>query len=142
MYSACGNTVFADIILGGEKIKPISFGSPSTFLNMCKTLRTFDELRYAYPASCGDYETMMDEMPVNITRVPYKGNLCFQIDVMNGGSAFLALTTVMEVLRIENLVLAGFKNLECMAPAITNKFKIQRFNTVPYGPRKMRSSIV
>lgn len=62
-------------------------------------------------------------IPINIIKYPYKGNICFNIETVNGDTAFIALTTPMEVLRIESLVVAGVKNLEGMIPTMTTKFE-------------------
>lgn len=104
-------------------MRAMSLGNINTFLNVCKSLRSFDELKFVFAGTKYDYQEINEDrvMSININKTPFKGNICFYIETLNGDTAFIAMTTAMEMLRIEGMVAAGLKNMEGMIPALSTK---------------------
>lgn len=101
---------YVDTMIGGGKMKPVSLGGIDGFINLCKTLReNFDEFKYAYSSSSNNYANMSSLPPINIIKAPIGGNLCFQIELPTG-TAFIAMSSVMEILKNEKLFSAAAKS--------------------------------
>lgn len=48
----------------------MALGGLDGFLNVCRVMRTFDELKYAYLGTTGNYDEIVCDNPINI----YKKN--------------------------------------------------------------------
>lgn len=61
-------------------------------------------------------------MPLNISKKTFGGNLCFCIETPSGDSAFLAITTAMEMLKMERIILASSKTVAPLAVDAEKRF--------------------
>lgn len=80
-------------------------------MNLCQSLRSFEELKYTYPLSCANYDEMESQFPINISKKPYNGMVCFNIETMGGGYAIMAQNTCSEMLKHENLIVISIRRM-------------------------------
>lgn len=97
-------------------------GGLDGYYNLCRSLRSFDELKFSYPGTAGNYDDIETEFPLNITKRNIGGGLCFMLENTNGESACVAITSIMEMLKYENLVIAAIKKFQEMSMEIEKKF--------------------
>lgn len=116
----CG--FYVDIGIGGNNMKTMSLGGTDGFLNLCQSLRSFEELKFTYPGSAGDYKTIVHQLPINITKKPWRGSLCFHIETINGDYASIAQNTCADLLKFEKLVIASAKMLQSLVENVELKF--------------------
>lgn len=114
---------YADVMLHGEKMKPLCLGGIDGFLNLCQILRNFDEFKFAYPGTAGNYEEIGGkQLAINITKKNFGANICFQIENINGECCYIAMSSIMEMLKIESLLIAAMKNYNGMVSDVATKF--------------------
>lgn len=65
---SCG--FYVEVGINGNNMKPMFLSGIDGFLNLCKSLRTFDELKFTYPNAAGNYDEMKNELPLNINKKP------------------------------------------------------------------------
>lgn len=114
---------YVEVLICGVKMSPMSLGGHDGFLNLCQSLRTLDEFKFAYPVSGDNYDDIDEiKLPLNINRQPIGGSICFNIENINGENALLALSTLMELLKYENLIVAAARKMATMTDDLEKKF--------------------
>lgn len=116
----CG--FYVDVVIGGGKMKPMSLGGLDGFLNLCQSLRTLDDFRFIFPQSAGNYKEILSPFPLNISRRPWMATVCYDIETANGENNSIAFVSCMELLKFENLIIAGIKKLKGIIDEIELKF--------------------
>lgn len=111
-----------DIAIGGSKMPLMSLGGSNGFLNLCQGLQSFEELKFAYRGTVSDYDDIDTEVPLNISKKTFGGNLCFCIEAPSGDTAFLAITTAMEMLKMERIIVASSKTFTSLAADAEKRF--------------------
>lgn len=111
-----------DINIGGKTMKPMSLGGLDGFLNLCQSLRSFEELKFTYPQYASNYDDIETQFPLNISKKPYNGMVCFNIESLNGGYAVIAQNTCTELLKFECLIVASVKKMQSLVSDIETKF--------------------
>lgn len=91
-------------------------------MNLCQSLRSFEELKYTYPLSCANYDEIESQFPINISKKPYNGMVCFNIETMGGGYAIMAQNTCSEMLKHENLIVVSIRRMHSIVGDIEAKF--------------------
>lgn len=112
---------YVDVCIGGN-MKPMSLGGLDGFMNLCQALRSFEELKFTYPMSAGNYDEMEAAMPLNISKRPYQGMMCFCIENELDQRASMAQNTCSELLKFENLIISNIKFLQTLATQMEAKF--------------------
>lgn len=110
-----------DIFMSGAKMAPMSLCGIDGLMTLCQSLRALDEFKYAYPGTAMKYEEIEKEVPMTIGKKYFGGSLCYHFESANG-SAFIAMTSVMELLKHESLLNGAAKYLEALVPDIERKF--------------------
>lgn len=125
---------YVDVNIGGKTMKPMSLGGIDGFLNLCQSLRSFDELKFTYPQFASSYEEIESQFPLNISKKPYNGMVCFHIETLNGGYAAIAQNSCTELLKFESLIVASIKKMQSIVGEIEGKFNefVQKCS-VDYG---------
>lgn len=100
----------------------MSLGGVDGFLNLCQSLRSFDELKFTYTTSAGKYDEIETAFPLNINKKQYGGTLCFHIETINGDNAMIAQNTCSELLKFENVIVAAIKKMALLVPDAESKF--------------------
>lgn len=118
--NSCG--FYVDVILAGGKMKPMSIGGMNGFLNLCQSLRGFEELQFTYPASASSYDDIQDALPLNISKRMWNGSLCFDIETINEDRGSIAQNSASQILKCENLILANIKKLQSLVVNIESQF--------------------
>lgn len=113
---------YVEVALCGGKMKPMSLGGLDGFLNLCKSLRSFEELQYTYPMSAGDYSEIETPFPLNILKRPWGGAICFNIETINGEMGSMAQNSASDLLKFENLIISSIKKLQAIVENIEDKF--------------------
>lgn len=101
---------------------PMTLGGLDGFLNVCRVLRTFDELKYAYPGTAGNYDDIDCDHPINVYKKNLNGGLCFMIETSKNETAYIGLTTLMDMLKYENLIISLAKKMQQLSNDIEKKF--------------------
>lgn len=122
---------YVDVNIGGKTMKPMSLGGIDGFLNLCQSLRSFEELKFTYPQFASNYEEIETQFPLNISKKPYNGMVCFHIESMNGGYAAIAQNSCAELLKFESLILSSVKKLQSIVSGMEGKFNefVQKCST-------------
>lgn len=115
---------YADIFFGGNKMtKPMSAGGVNGFLFICQLLRTLDEFKFSFPATKGDYSAIEDDVPITIAQKNFGSTVCYQINnFITGEIAYMAITSVMELLKIENLIVSAATAMANLATDFEKKY--------------------
>lgn len=113
---------FVEVIIDGQKMKPMSLGGIDGFMNVCSSLRTFDELRYTYPDSAEKYDEMENPLPINITKKNMGGTVCFCFETVNGDNAMIAQNSLQDLLKYECLIGSAIRKLQTMVDDVEKKF--------------------
>lgn len=116
------NGFSVEVAIDGKNMAPMSLGGLDGFLNLCQSLRSFDELKYTYPTSAGKYEEIETQFPLNISKRQFGGTLCFHIETTNGETALLAQNTCSELLKFESLIASAIKKVGAIVPEAEAKF--------------------
>lgn len=103
---------FVEVAIDGNNMKMMSLGGLDGFMNLCKSLRSFDELKFTYPNTAANYSDVVNQFPLNISKKPWNGSICFHIESMMGGYCVIAQNSCSELLKIESLIVAGIKKLQ------------------------------
>lgn len=121
MFKECsGFTV--EVALDGKNMSPMSLGGLDGFLNLCQSLRSFDELKFTYPTSAAKYDEIESAFPLNINKKQFGGTMCFHIETMNGDTATIAHITCCELLKFENLIVSAIKKISALVCEAEMKF--------------------
>lgn len=115
---------YADLFFGGVKMtRPMSAGGINGFLFICRMLRSFDEFKFSFPGTKADYSSIKEEMPFGICQKNFGSTMCYQISNYNTGETVnMAITSVMELLKIEKILLAAVKTMSTMSVDMEKKF--------------------
>lgn len=108
--------------IGGDKMKFMSLGGLDGFLNLCKSLRTFEELKFTYPHCAGNYKEMENSYPLNISKKMWGGSVCFSIDNIVGEHCIIAQNSCSEMLKMERLIVAAIKKFTALVVGVEKKF--------------------
>lgn len=114
---------YVNVLIDGQKMQPLSLGGANGWMMLCQTLRNnFEEFKYTYQSTSSDYSTITgDHLPMGITKKYISGSVCFLIETMNG-TAYIAMSSVMEVLKNEKLITAVTKSMGTLLPDCEKKF--------------------
>lgn len=121
MFKECSGFA-VEVALDGKNMSPMSLGGLDGFLNLCQSLRSFDELKFAYPTSAAKYDEIESPFPLNINKKQIGGTMCFCIETMNGDTATIAHITCTELLKFENLIVSGIKKISALVSDAEGKF--------------------
>lgn len=114
---------YCEILIAGGSSRAMVAGGINGFLNICRALRTIEQFKYSYPASKCDYDLITSEIPMSISEAYFNGALTYKIVNMNNGEmGYLAMATVMELMKVENLILAAANTLSSLADDAEKKF--------------------
>lgn len=102
-------------------MSPMILGGVNDFMWLCKTVRGFDEFKFAYPGTATEYSQVTNATAINVMKKFIGGNICFIVESI-AGSAYMAMTTIMDLLKIEKLIVVGFKTMEQIAPEVERRF--------------------
>lgn len=116
------NGFSVEVAIDGKNMAPMSLGGLDGFLNLCQSLRSFDELKFAYPTSAAKYDEMESQFPLNISKRQFGGAMCFNIETINGETAMMAQNTCSELLKFENLIVSAIKKISAIVPEAEAKF--------------------
>lgn len=122
LHSKANVGFYVEIHISGKNMKPMSLGGLDGFMNLCQSLRNFEELKFTYPQAAANYDDIETPFPINISKKPYNGMLCFHIETMQGGYAALAQNSCSELLKYENLIVVCIKKLQAIVPGMETKF--------------------
>lgn len=106
----------------GNNMKAMSLNGLDGFLNLCKSLRTFDELKFTYPGSAAKYDEIVNNFPINVHKRMFKGTMCFCIETINGDECMIAQNTCADLLKYECLIAAAIKSMNSMVSDVEAKF--------------------
>lgn len=84
-------------------------GGIDGFLQLCRSLREYDEFKYQYPGSKCDYTQIENDIEMCVSKRSWQGTLCFDIKNFSGEQASIAQNGCGELLKIKNLILASAK---------------------------------
>lgn len=113
---------FVEATIDGKNMRPMALNGLDGFLNLCRTLRQFDELKFTYPCSADKYDDVDNALPLNISKKPFNGCLCFCIETITGGTCMIAQNSCAELLKNENLIAAAIRKFELMTADVEKKF--------------------
>lgn len=113
---------FVEVAIDGKNMRPMALGGIDGFMNICKSLRSFDELKYTYPGSSEDYTKMKNAVPINISKKYMSGSLCFCIETQLGDSCMIAQNSCTELLKYECLIAASIKKMVAMVGDVEKQF--------------------
>lgn len=116
----CG--FYVEVAIDGKNMKPMCLGGVDGFLNLCQSLRSFEELSFAYPAAAGNYSEIVNQLPINITKKPWNGSTCYHVETFHGGYAAIAQNTCTELLKKENLIIHGIQTMGKFVGDVETKF--------------------
>lgn len=122
MYNKECTGFYVEVGVGGKSMKNMSLGGIDGFMNLCQTLRQFDELKYTYPMSAANYDDIETQFPLNISKKPWNGSICFNIETIVGDHAIIAQNSCTELLRIENFIIIAIKFMNSIVNDIETKF--------------------
>lgn len=111
---------YTDIVIGGAKMSAVSLNGADGFATICSILRSMEEFKFAFPATAKCYDEI-NVTPVNITKKIFSGTMCFQIETPYG-SAYLAMASVLEILKYEQLISAALNTTKSHEKEIEKKF--------------------
>lgn len=102
---------YCDVALNGTQMPmPVFLGGIDGFLSLCKSLRSFDELKFTYPNTASDYSSMNSPSSMTINKRSWACGVCFDV-VNNGEYVSVAQNGCTELLRMESLILISLKKL-------------------------------
>lgn len=113
---------FVDVVMDGKTMKPVSLGGLDGFLNLCQSLRGFEELKFVYPGSVGNYEIMNNPLLMNINKKNIGGSVCFVVDTQNGDNFIIAQNTCQELLKNECIIIAAIQTFSSLSKDVEKKF--------------------
>lgn len=103
-------------------MRPMNLGGLDGLLNLCQSLRGFEELSFAYPHCASNYAEIQTLQPLNISKRMVSGTLCFHIENVNGEAATVAQNSCSELLKFENLIVTSIKKLQNVVTDVEGKF--------------------
>lgn len=102
---------YCEVALNGTQMPmPVFLGGIDGFLSLCKSLRSFDELKFTYPNTASDYSSMNSPSSMTVNKRSWACGVCFDV-VNNGEYASVAQNGCTELLRMEKLILISLKKL-------------------------------
>lgn len=110
----------AAIAICGNKMKPMYLDGLSGFLSICGAVRSLDDFKFSFPGTASTY-TNANLVPLNITKRVFNGTQCYQFE-MSGGSAFLAMPSVMDLLKHEKIIINAYNILSSRVIETEKKF--------------------
>lgn len=113
---------YVDVAICGKSMKPMSLGGIDGFMNLCQSLRSFEELKFTYPMAAANYSEISTPFPMNISKKPWNGMMCFHIETINGDKASMAQNSCAELLKYENFIVFSIKKMESIVNDIESKF--------------------
>lgn len=116
--------------IDGDKTSPLALGGLDGFLNLCESLRDFDEFKYVFPASKADYLDGETRVPFNIMRINRGSSILFTITNVFGESICIASTSLMQMLKFERLIAATIEKDVAGVESVENNFNIFINNAV------------
>lgn len=111
---------YAEIAICGNKMKPLYLNGLDGFLTICSAVRSLDDFKFSLPGTASPY-TDANLLPLNITKRVFNGAQCYQFE-MSAGSAFLAMPSVMDILKHEKMVVAAYTILASRVAETERKF--------------------
>lgn len=113
---------FVDVMIDGKSMRPVTLGGLDGFLNLCHSLRGFEELKFVYPGSAGDYESMNNPLLMNINKKNIGGSVCFVVDTQNGDNFTIAQNTCQELLKNECIIISAIQTFSSLSKDVEKKF--------------------
>ncbi|XP_055326459.1 uncharacterized protein LOC129580248 [Sitodiplosis mosellana] len=122
LLSSEASGFYVDILIDGNK-GSMCLNGITGFKKVCRALRQFEEFRFSYPSTMSSYDALTDEIEFCVSKKLIGASICYNIvNTITGDMSFLAVTSVMELLKIEKLIIAAANNMDNMVADIESKF--------------------
>lgn len=112
---------YAEIAIDGKNMSCVTLDGLDGFSSLCAIIRTHDDFKYAFPATAGNYAEI-NSIPFMFSKKFINGNVYYEIKTINNGVVSLAMNSIMEMLKFEQIIIAAFHTMHALVDDVEKKF--------------------